>query len=215
MAERLRRYRLSLDAQNQPATDDTPATLIDNVQSLVAVGAGNRWERIIGLVTHRVLELTASEALPESARDPRVQTWIHHNLSQYALTPQLFDRAKARVGELMELTLTCETGRWILAAEVDAKNELAISRVEAGEVKNYVIDRTFLDDREEVRWVIDYKTSEPLDGESSVDFTARESEAYRDQLQNYAELVSGLRWAHEVPIKTALYFPAIQQLSVY
>jgi len=115
----------------------------------------------------------------------------------------------------MELTLTCETGRWILAAKVDAKNELAISRFEAGEVKNYVIDRTFLDDREEVRWVIDYKTSEPLDGESSVDFTARESEAYRDQLQNYAELVSGLRWEHDVPIKTALYFPAIQQLSVY
>ena len=215
VAERSRRYRLSLDAQNQPATDDTPATLIDNVQSPVAVGAGNRWERIIGLVTHRVLELTASEALPESARDPRVQTWIHHNLSQYALTPQLFDRAKARVGELMELTLTCETGRWILAAKIDAKNELAISRLEAGEVKNYVIDRTFLDDREEVRWVIDYKTSEPLDGESSADFTARESEAYRDQLQNYAELVSGLRWEHEVPIKTALYFPAIQQLSVY
>ncbi|MDC3015552.1 UvrD-helicase domain-containing protein, partial [Luminiphilus sp.] len=215
VAERSRRYRLSLEAKNQPATDDTPATLIDNVQSSVAMGAGNRWERIIGLVTHRVLELTASEALPESARDPRVQTWIHHNLSQYALTPKLFDRAVARVGELIELTLACETGRWILAARVDAKNELAISRVEAGEVKNYVIDRTFLDDREEVRWVIDYKTSEPLDGESSADFTARESEAYREQLQNYAELVSGLRWEHDVPIKTALYFPAIQQLSVY
>ena len=119
------------------------------------------------------------------------------------------------MGELIELTLACETGRWILASRVDAKNELAISRVEAGEVKNYVIDRTFLDDREEVRWVIDYKTSEPLDGESRADFTARESEAYRDQLQNYAELVSGLRWEHDVPIKTALYFPAIQQLSVY
>ena len=78
--------------------------------------------------------------------------------------------AQARVSKLIELTLTCETGRWILAAEVDAKNELAISRVEAGEVKNYVIDRTFLDDREEVRWVIDYKTSEPLDGESTADF---------------------------------------------
>ena len=114
----------------------------------------------------------ASNKLPESAQDPRVQRWIQHNLSQYALTPQLFDRAQARVSKLIELTLACETGRWILAARVDAKNELAISRVEAGEVKNYVIDRTFLDDREEVRWVIDYKTSEPLDGESSADFNA-------------------------------------------
>ena len=45
--------------------------------------------------------------------------------------------------------------------------------------------------------------------------TSRESEAYRDQLQNYAELVSGLRWEHDASIKTALYFPAIQRLSVY
>jgi ATP-dependent exoDNAse (exonuclease V) beta subunit len=119
------------------------------------------------------------------------------------------------VSQLIELTLACETGRWILAARVDAKTELAISRVEAGEVKNYVIDRTFLDDREGVRWVIDYKTSEPRDGESSADFTARESEIYRDQLKKYAELLSGLHWERDAPIKTALYFPAIQQLSVH
>ena len=99
-------------------------------------------------VTHRVLELTASGAL-QRARVTARANMDTHNLSQYALTPQLFDRQR-QGGELMELTLTCETGRWILAAKVDAKNELAISRVEAGEVKNYVIDRTFLDDREEV-----------------------------------------------------------------
>ena len=119
------------------------------------------------------------------------------------------------MSKLIELTLACETGRWILTARADAKSELAISRVEAGEVKNYVIDRTFLDDREGVRWVIDYKTSEPLDGESTADFLTRESEAYREQLQNYAELVSELRWEHDASIKTALYFPAIQRLSVY
>ena len=215
VAGQLRRYRLSLAAQNLPAIDDALIASIDDVRTPIALGAGNRWERIIGVVTHRVLELTASDELPESVRDPRVQTWIDHNLSQYALTPKLLERAKARVSQLIELTLACETGRWILAARVDAKTELAISRVEAGEVKNYVIDRTFLDDREGVRWVIDYKTSEPRDGESSADFTARESEIYRDQLKKYAELLSGLHWERDAPIKTALYFPAIQQLSVH
>ena len=34
-AERFSRYRLALDAQNQPVTDDTPANLIDSVQSPV------------------------------------------------------------------------------------------------------------------------------------------------------------------------------------
>ena len=215
VAEPLRRYRLSLDAQNQPALDDAVVASAEAVGTSIALGAGNRSERIVGVATHRVLELMASNKLPESDQDPRVQRWIQHNLSQYALTPRLLGQAQARVSKLIELTLACETGRWILTARADAKSELAISRVEAGEVKNYVIDRTFLEDREGVRWVIDYKTSEPLDGESTADFLTRESEAYREQLQNYAELVSELRWEHDASIKTALYFPAIQRLSVY
>ena len=153
----LRRYRLSLDAPNQPAFDDAVVPSSEALVTSIALGAGNRSERIVGVATHRVLELMASNKLPESAQDSRVQRWIQHNLSQYALTPRLLDQAQARVSKLIELTLACETGRWILTARADAKSELAISRVEAGEVKNYVIDRTFLEDREGVRWVIDYK----------------------------------------------------------
>ena len=98
--------------------------------------------------------------------------------------------------------------------QTDAKAELAISRVEAGEVKNYVIDRTFLDVSEGVRWVIDYKTSAPTDGEPVEAFEARECEAYRAQLKNYAELLREMKWEIDAPIKTALYFPAIQRLSI-
>ena len=166
------------------------------------------------MVAHRVLELAASEASLVSAQDPRVQLWIDHNLSQYALTPQSAERAKTRVRELAERALSCETGRWILGAQTDARSELAISRVEAGEVRNYVIDRTFLDDHEGVRWVIDYKTSEPMVGEALADFQARECDAYRGQLKNYVELISEMQWEVDAPIKAAIYFPAIQHLSI-
>ena len=214
-------YRLTLDAQRgmqalahegaeQP---DLAATNTVNAAPIF-LGADNRVERIIGVVTHRALELAASEESLLSAHDPRVQTWINHNLSHYALTPQCAERVNTRVSELVDRALTCETGRWILAAQVDAQSELAISRVEAGEVKNYVIDRTFLDDREGVRWIIDYKTSEPLPGETVADFEARECDAYRGQLKNYVELIGGMKWEVEAPIKAALYFPAIQHLSV-
>ena len=65
-----------------------------------------------------------------------------------------------------------------------------------------------------MRWIIDYKTSEPMAGESLADFEARERDAYREQLENYVELISKMEWAVEAPIKAALYFPAIQHFSV-
>ena len=212
------RYRLALNSQidAQPLADESPDSMhFSNISRLpTSLRTGNRIERIIGVVTHRVLELAASEELPSSAQDARVQTWIDHNLARYALTRQLAERAKARVSELAERALSCQTGRWILCARLDAQVELAISRVEAGEVKNYVIDRTFLDDREGVRWIIDYKTSEPLDDEPLAAFEARECEAYHDQLRSYAELLGGMNWKVDAPIKAALYFPAIQHLCV-
>jgi ATP-dependent helicase/nuclease subunit A len=215
------RYRLTLDAQKAMqagahvgAGQPNFAAINPSNTAPISLGTGNRVERIIGVVAHRVLELAASEASLVSAGDPRVQLWINHNLSHYALTPQSAERAKSRVSELAERALSCETGRWILGAQTDARSELAVSRVEAGEVKNYIIDRTFLDDQEGVRWVIDYKTSEPMAGEPLADFEAREKDTYREQLEDYVELISEMQWTVEAPIKAALYFPAIQHLSV-
>jgi len=208
------RYRLALEAQIDISEGAEQTLTSDAKQSPVSLGAGNRLERIIGTVTHRVLELAAVEGPPASAEEPRVQTWIAHNLSQYTLTPQLAEQAKISVNELIDRALSCETGRWILEAQIEAEAELALSRVEQGEVRTYVIDRTFLDDREGVRWVIDYKTSQPLKGESLPAFCAREQDAYQGQLKNYAELLRDMDWGRDAPIKTAIYFPAIQYLSV-
>jgi hypothetical protein len=65
-----------------------------------------------------------------------------------------------------------------------------------------------------VRWVIDYKTSQPLEGESLSAFCAREQDAYQGQLHNYAELLRNMDWGRDAPIKSAIYFPAIQYLSI-
>ena len=65
-----------------------------------------------------------------------------------------------------------------------------------------------------MRWIVDYKTSEPMAGEPLADFEVRERDAYRAQLENYVELISEMKWAIDAPIRAALYFPAIQHLSV-
>jgi hypothetical protein len=54
-----------------------------------------------------------------------------------------------------------------------------------------------------VRWIIDYKSSEPEMGESIEAFIQRESAAYQVQLSNYKNAMSAME---KNLIKTALYF---------
>ena len=86
-------------------------------------------------------------------------------------------------------------------------------RREDGEICRYIVDRTFFDEQEGVRWVIDYKTSSPQPGENEEDFKTRELSHYRSQLDTYADLLQDYPWRFEGPIKAALYFPAIGALA--
>jgi len=89
---------------------------------------------------------------------------------------------------------------------------MSLSCIEESEVKRYVIDRTFLNVSDGIRWVIDYKTGEPAAGEDLSAFEARQTELYQGQLHQYAHLLERYFASSEAPIKTALYFPATQRL---
>jgi ATP-dependent exoDNAse (exonuclease V) beta subunit len=65
-----------------------------------------------------------------------------------------------------------------------------------------------------VRWIVDYKTSSPKTEEDEESFKSRELMNYRAQLDTYADLLKNLREVVDVPIRTALYFPAIQALAL-
>ena len=81
-------------------------------------------------------------------------------------------------------------------------------------MQRYVIDRTFYDEASNARWIVDFKTAMPAEGESIEAFEERELARYGAQLDNYADLASELSWEREVPIKKALYYPGIQHLSI-
>ena len=70
-----------------------------------------------------------------------------------------------------------------------------------------VLDRTFVENG--TRWIIDYKTSShgggDLDG-----FLENEAGRYQDQLLRYRE---ALALTESRPIRTALYFPLLDQLK--
>ena len=172
----------------------------------------HRTERLIGTITHRILELLAgAETLP-TPDDPQVAMWIERNAQSQVLTPDVTQAICQRVQSLIAQTLSCETGQWILSSHPDSGVEMSLSCIEDSEVKRYVIDRTFLNVADGIRWVIDYKTGEPADGEALSAFEARQTELYRDQLHQYAHLLARYYESSEAPIKTALYFPATQRL---
>ena len=104
-------------------------------------------------------------------------------------------------------------GRWLLSSEhLQANSELALSYVdEKGGTRNLVIDRTFIDGESGVRWLIDYKNSQPERGETPAHFFSREESQYSAQLLQYKAAMGKLS-AH--PITCALYFTALGQLHI-
>ncbi|MBT5488063.1 MAG: hypothetical protein HOK02_01470, partial [Halieaceae bacterium] len=208
---RLSKDQLRSDAMTLPSADRTAAL---TQRSLPIQSRSHRVERVTGIITHRILELLSGTDLPTEP-DARIRQWIRGGLQQTSLTPEAMNTVEEHCLHLLSNTLSCKTGRWILSAHPEAQSELALSRMESGELKGYVIDRTFVDSETGFRWIIDYKTSAPLVDESLDSFTAREHAHYREQLRNYAELLAEQTGAGpHAAIKTALYFPSIKMLSL-
>ena len=209
-------YRLQADRLR----GDRIAPLPEHMAPVVIQAAADipsqshRLERVTGIITHRILELLADNDLPPEP-DARIRQWIQGGLQQFSLSADAMNTVEQQCWRLVSNTLSCATGRWILSAHQEAQSELALSRLESGEIRGYVIDRAFVDSETGLRWIIDYKTSAPLPDESLDRFTAREQSHYQSQLRTYAELLAELFPTESpVAIKTALYFPAIQFLSI-
>jgi hypothetical protein len=129
-------------------------------------------------------------------------------LANLGVPPADLKWAVARVEAGLVRTLGDPRGRWCLEDHADAASELPVAGWIGGKLSQAVIDRTFVDE-DGVRWIIDYKTSQPA-GEAVENFLVAEKERYREQLERYARLlsqrdiVSGAR-----PIRLGLYFPLI------
>jgi hypothetical protein len=101
-------------------------------------------------------------------------------------------------------TLRDSRGRWVLDNHTDAASELPMAGWIGGKLCEAVIDRTFIDESG-VRWIIDYKTSEPASG-SVENFLEAETERYREQLERYSRLMVQ---REDRPIRLGLYFPLL------
>ena len=172
----------------------------------------NHRERSIGTVVHRALEeLSLLEVLPAAPSERDSARW-RLALQREGLWGEGLEQALAEVVGSVERTLRSGgEGRWVLSpGHAEARSEWALTMMGShNRVQDIVIDRSFIDTQSGERWIVDYKNSQPAQGESLEDFTARESATYTGQLQRYRD---ALRSLGGQALRCALFFTALGYL---
>jgi len=169
---------------------------------------GEPLPRQVGTVIHLSLERLSQlgDAELASYDASQLEQWWKVQLSGRGVLHAQLPAALEQVRQSVTAVLADGRGRHIISASREAADsELALSALRAdGRLAEYVIDRTYVEDN--VRWVVDYKSSVPDSGQSLEDFLAREAESYGPQLENYRQL---MRTLDDRDVRTALYFTAI------
>ena len=163
--------------------------------------------RHIGTVVHRLLQQIAEDGADQWNRN-RLQSMaslIETLLLESGLSKTILPKAVEKVNTAIERTLQDDRGQWIMSKDhQNARNEYALTGMVDGEMKNVIIDRTFIDEKG-TRWIIDYKTG-GHEGGGLEGFLDNEQIRYQDQLNRYAKLLKQLE---DRPIRLALYFPML------
>lgn len=174
-----------------------------------------RLARHTGTVIHNALQALVENKLVTNRDCIAADLFIkqQHNfwriqLQQLGWSGDNLDRALQKIANAITTTLNSEKGCWLLNSEHNQSAcELSLMQKDKQDVRESIIDRTFIADG--VRWIVDYKSSEPEAGQSMEDFVAREMETYKSQLLRYQKLLAA---TEERPIKTALYLVSSGEL---
>jgi ATP-dependent helicase/nuclease subunit A len=137
---------------------------------------------IIGNLVHLLLERIANRREDITDISPQdilydLPLWI----AETTLPATQYPAAQQEIETIIQRCLACPTLQTILCpSHHAAQNEYAVTTACHGEVKRYIIDRTYIDQQNR-RWIIDYKTS----------LSPQERPPrYEQQLNQYATLFS-------------------------
>lgn len=163
--------------------------------------------KIIGIIVHQVLQIIAKFGVAwwQDRTSSEHHLYLQYMLTQAGILSANLTDVTRRTLHIIENCLQDSRGHWILQQHLDAQSEYAISALIDHEIKNYIIDRTFVDS-EGIRWIIDFKTSTFTSGELEA-FLQFEYEKYKEKMQHYYRAFKLIDEHH--PIHLGLYFPAI------
>ncbi len=167
--------------------------------------------RAAGTVMHAEFErLARSDHAPVQGLEARVEPCAARLREQGIAPEQALQSARGIVTQLAVL-LSDTRVQWLLdRRHREAHSELRLSGIIAGELRNVVIDRSFVDG-EGTRWIIDYKTSRHAGG-GLEEFLQSEMLRYAPQLELYLQLARALG---PEPVRAALYFPWLKEFRSF
>lgn len=166
----------------------------------------NQVAQATGTILHLLLQMLAeSEDLPLNFEEywHKWQPYIKRKLMQKGVPEHCMSSCCARLQRALKNMLNTENGRWCLTAYPQGKCEFEMLSKETSEV--LICDRTFVFDN--VRWILDYKLSEPLQGEALSAFSKRMKMLYQAQINSYKRAMKYQPF--DSPVKAALVFPLI------
>ncbi len=171
----------------------------------------NRQQRYCGTIIHRALETACKQGWQQYQPSQQVDIW-QTQLAQLGLAPSVRASLIDIITTAVSNTLSDPKGQWLLDNQHQhsiCEWQLSASHEDPqfNTTREWIIDRSFVD--EGVRWVVDYKSSEPAPGQGLEEFLQQEANHYREQLARYQQVVQSLE--PHFPVKTALYFPLLAQ----
>lgn len=169
--------------------------------------------RYLGTILHSALQHITESGYQQwdEQRLIKQSTIWEKQLRQLGGSPELIKPLTEKIVVAVSNMLNSNIGCWLLDHQhPKSACELSLWTGKQHELQEWIIDRTFIDKQTHERWIIDYKSSEPVSGESVNDFVAGEVKKYHKQLVCYQQL-----FGDEKNIHLALYFPLVNHFHEF
>lgn len=148
---------------------------------------------IEGTFIHRILQQISLDGLSLWQQKDLTQiskSW-QTALLRLGIPSQTLHQAVTKCLTAVKHALTDPKGHWILQQRsILNEAEFAIHTTDQSDERMRIIDRVFIE--EDKLWIIDYKTSAPAQDQSLEIFIQEEVNKYRQQLAEYARLLSAM-----------------------
>ena len=169
--------------------------------------------RICGILIHRILQNIDRGGWTDwhdQPLDAQVRDRWRRGLIQEGLALSEVDAALRLVEEAILNTRSDPDAAWIFSdSHQDIRTEWPLTGVVEGRLHHCVIDRSFVDDNN-VRWIIDFKSSRHEQKRDLENFISTEIQRYQAVMDRYAFLVGAV---DDRPVRKALYFPVLQRFE--
>lgn len=164
--------------------------------------------RHTGTVVHRYLQAFAESGLQHWSenRIHQCQSKIKNQLKTLGVSITEIDSATQRTIKLLCNVVNDPQAQKMLSNDYSFNaNEFAVTLNTASGPLHLVMDRVYQDHSNHL-WIIDYKTSEPAEGQSLENFYQQEAITYQQKMSLYKMAMERLGYQQ---VKMALYFPVI------